>query len=254
MKTFKVVESAEITGRGLALFFERDDQPWPSLKRFQVRITRPNAPIRQFEAYLNFARVAPGEVVAFLLPAAKRDDVPPGSLVSIIEPPNQDLRKSSCNVVMRLRQEAEERAVALQFGFDGVEDAVAWADANVAALDQPPYALLEICLAGKSPRHEVMQLLRSLPGEADESRACQQLLARMSSAWDEQDAKAERVASILHAMHAARLLNAAAAEEWSRLEYAADLVDAGIDSNLDDAVIDVGKLLRLATEPAAGDL
>lgn len=78
--------------------------------------------------------------------------------------------------------------------------------------------------------------------------------ARMSSAWDKQDAKAERVASILHAMHAARLLNAAAAQEWSRLEDAADLVDAGIDSNLDDAVIDVGKLLRLATEPAAGGL
>ena len=148
---------------------------------------------------------------------------------------------------MGLRQEAEELAVGLEFNFDDVEDAVDWADANIAALASPPHALLEISMMGKSCRQDVVNLLRSLPGQADGSRACDDLLARMISAWMQKDDKAGRIDNALYAMHKAGLLNAAVAEAYARLEYASRLVDAGLSDDLDAAVHDTGELLRLAS-------
>lgn len=85
MQELRVAESAELAGRGLAIFFERDPEPVPAELRLQVRIVLPDGTIRHFEAYREFALKRPlGDVVAFVLPAARRADVPVGSLVSIL--------------------------------------------------------------------------------------------------------------------------------------------------------------------------
>ena len=81
-----VIETAEITGRGLALFFQSDPDPIPAQYRLHVQITRPNGTIITSAAQRELARkVPPGEVVAFLLPGVSKSDVPVDSTIVILE-------------------------------------------------------------------------------------------------------------------------------------------------------------------------
>lgn len=148
---------------------------------------------------------------------------------------------------MGLRDEAAELALAVELGFDSVAEAVDWADGHIAALDQPPYALIEVSLAAQSHPHDVAQLLHTLAGVAA-PEALRRLIARMISALDEGHAKAEKIGGVLDAMHRAGLFNEAAAQEWARLEWAGDLAHDGIGT-FEDAAIDLGQFLKLC----AGD-
>lgn len=88
MRNLVVSEAAEIAGRGLTVFFERDPEPIPQSYQFDVQVTRPDGTTFQVRAFREFARkVPPGEVVAFVLPGVRKVDVPIGSCVAIIGPP-----------------------------------------------------------------------------------------------------------------------------------------------------------------------
>ena len=91
MNELVVIETAEITGRGLALFFQSDPDPIPEQYRLHVQITRPNGTTFKSAAQREFARkVPPGEVVAFLLPGISKSDVPLDSTVLILEEDAED--------------------------------------------------------------------------------------------------------------------------------------------------------------------
>jgi hypothetical protein len=86
MNELRVTEVVEISGRGVALFFERDPNPVPAQHQLRVRIVRPDGTETYSEASREFARkVPPGEVVSFLVPNLRRSDVPVGSMVSIVK-------------------------------------------------------------------------------------------------------------------------------------------------------------------------
>ncbi|HIG74797.1 MAG TPA: hypothetical protein EYQ24_09560 [Bacteroidetes bacterium] len=82
-----VVQTAGITGRGLALFFEEEPDPIPMAYRLDVIITRPDGSAFETEAQREFARkVPPGEVVVFFLPGVEKSEVPVGSCVRVLSP------------------------------------------------------------------------------------------------------------------------------------------------------------------------
>ncbi len=82
----RVTETCTITGRGLALFFDRDPEPFPNEHRIRVQVTRPNGEVTEHIAHREFARKSPpGEVAVFLLPGVPGEDVPVGSVVRVLE-------------------------------------------------------------------------------------------------------------------------------------------------------------------------
>ena len=86
MNKLIVEETAEISGHGLALFFQYDPDPIPKQYRICVQITRPDGFILEAVAFREFARkVPPGEVVVFLLRDVAKKEIPVGSTVRIVE-------------------------------------------------------------------------------------------------------------------------------------------------------------------------
>lgn len=85
MAELVVVDTTEISERGLALFFQRDPDPIPTEYRIQVQITRPDQSVFTAAAQREFARkVPPGEVIALLIAGVRKADVPVGSTVAIL--------------------------------------------------------------------------------------------------------------------------------------------------------------------------
>ena len=80
------------------------------------------------------------------------------------------------------RTEAEALAIALKFGLATVADAVAWADAQIAASDVPHVALCNVSMAATRYPQDVASMLRELPGEFDSEAAVRLALKYASSA------------------------------------------------------------------------
>lgn len=68
--------------------------------------------------------------------------------------------------------------VALDIGVIDVADVVQWADTTLATLENPPYALIELALMGRSNREEVMwQLLQVATPAISEAEMLSYVLA-----------------------------------------------------------------------------
>jgi hypothetical protein len=81
-----VSHSASIPGRGVAIFFVEDPDPWLPWKPHRVRVTKPDGVSFEAVARVEFARkVPPGEVMTLLFTQMKTaEDVPVGSHISVV--------------------------------------------------------------------------------------------------------------------------------------------------------------------------
>jgi hypothetical protein len=102
-----------------------------------------------------------------------------------------------------LRNDAEELAMAIELGFATVDDAVSWADGKIAALDRPPFELIEVAMSRRLPAAEVAHRLRAIPGTADIPFAARRVISRMGLALQSGAATPERIASALYGMYLA---------------------------------------------------
>lgn len=145
---------------------------------------------------------------------------------------------------MSLRDEAEELAIALELGFASVEEAVEWAGANIDALEKPPYELMEVSCAGRSPPAEIAHLLRTIPGAPDVASASRRVIARMAAALDRGSAQPEHVAGALYSMYLNGGIPEPEAEsEMIRLDDAFALAHQGVYGSRKDAETDLRELL-----------
>jgi len=67
----------------------------------------------------------------------------------------------------RLKNEAEHLRFGIRGGWLNVDQAVAWADSQIAQSPAPHTALLDVALAGARSRGDVVALLAAVPGTAD---------------------------------------------------------------------------------------
>ena len=89
MNDLIVSESVTITGRGVAVFFEKDPDPWLPWQAHRVRVTKPGGESFETVARVEFARkVPPGEILALLF--SQRTDVPVGARVAVLGPASAD--------------------------------------------------------------------------------------------------------------------------------------------------------------------
>ena len=65
------------------------------------------------------------------------------------------------------KEQAEVLRYGLEVGIRTVADAVAWADATIAADPQPDLAVIEVASSGQRRPGEVITLLRDVRGECD---------------------------------------------------------------------------------------
>jgi hypothetical protein len=66
-----------------------------------------------------------------------------------------------------MREEAETLRLGLLAGLTQPEEVIAWADRVITELEVPPIELIDIALATGRPSHELLRMLRLLPGPAD---------------------------------------------------------------------------------------
>jgi len=142
-----------------------------------------------------------------------------------------------------LREEAEELAMALEHGFANVDEVIDWADANICAMDTPPFELIEVSTAGRKPSSEIAHLLRAIPGSCDIPRASRKVLRRMAAALDDSRASPDAIAVALYQMYLHERVPEPAAEgEMVRLDDAFALARQGVYSR-DDVVRDLRSFL-----------
>ena len=96
-----------------------------------------------------------------------------------------------------LRDEAEALAVLLEYGFAHVKDAIGWADAHIAELDEPPYPLIEISMAPITPGADVIYLLRTLPGRVDVAEMSRCAITLIAASFEQGDASLDHVTDAL---------------------------------------------------------
>jgi hypothetical protein len=80
-----VHEACSITGRGIAVFFVKDPDPWLPWRAHRVRVTTPTGHTFEAKANVELARkVPPGEVMVLLFPKLNASDFPAGSRITVL--------------------------------------------------------------------------------------------------------------------------------------------------------------------------
>ena len=97
-----------------------------------------------------------------------------------------------------MRTEAESLAIGLELGIVPVSDAVAWADRQIEQSDVPCNAICEISMASSKSPHDVVHLLRSLPGEFNASVAVRSTVGHLLIALRDLDYDPESIARALY--------------------------------------------------------
>jgi hypothetical protein len=98
-----------------------------------------------------------------------------------------------------LREEAEYLRLALAMGLVTPAEVVAWADRQIAALDEPPIELIDVSLAGSRSPVQVMDLLKAIPGDGDLTAAAHRALGRLLKEFRAGGLSPEQVADMLSA-------------------------------------------------------
>jgi hypothetical protein len=97
----------------------------------------------------------------------------------------------------RLKNEAERLRFGIRGGWLTVEQAVAWADIQIAQSPTPHPALLDVALARTRSREEVAAFLDAVPGNADVTGVMRRCLADLLELVERQTAVARDVAKWL---------------------------------------------------------
>jgi len=155
----------------------------------------------------------------------------------------------------QLRDEAEALARALEIGACGVDEVIAWADAQIVRESQPDWPLCEAALSRDRYPQDVAGILRQLP-EPFSRRNVNQLLVTLLNARLKGDADlADRVASALYQMALADQIEDSGLKQtfwWAR--DALDLADAGyIAESRAQVVAEMARALEQAAEEAGID-
>jgi hypothetical protein len=80
-----VSSTSSVTGRGLAVFFSRNDLPLLQPGKYQIEVTPPDRVSFKAIASAEYARIAPpGEVNALLFANTDRNQIPVGSKVTVL--------------------------------------------------------------------------------------------------------------------------------------------------------------------------
>jgi len=98
------------------------------------------------------------------------------------------------------KAEAETLRCGLLAGCATVAEAVAWADAVLAAADAPDIAIIEVSLAGRRAPAEVAGLLDAVPGQADGIEVRRRLMSRMLRLLDEEPSRGDEIARWLYGL------------------------------------------------------
>lgn len=77
------------------------------------------------------------------------------------------------------RAAADLLRLAVASGYRPVADAVAWADAIVAADPAPPVEIIEVALGGQLDRSAMAELLDAVPGETNLVEVARQVLGQL---------------------------------------------------------------------------
>ena len=85
----------------------------------------------------------------------------------------------------RLKSEAEAIAIALEEELVDVAQAVVWADDQIIAGDTPAVAICDVAMAGGKCVHDVVGMLRSVPGEHDQTGVAQRVVQYALNALDQ---------------------------------------------------------------------
>jgi hypothetical protein len=96
------------------------------------------------------------------------------------------------------KEQAEVLRHGLQVGIRTVADAVAWADAIVAADPQPDFAVIEVACSGRRRPREVIALLREVGGECNAIDVIRRAMADLRSALATDPARGPEIASWLY--------------------------------------------------------
>lgn len=96
-----------------------------------------------------------------------------------------------------IKNQAEHLRFGIRGGWLKVEQAVAWADSQIAQSLSPHPALLEVALARNRSREEVVALLQAVPGTADSTGVMRRCLADLLELVERQTDRARDVAKWL---------------------------------------------------------
>ena len=87
MDDLVVCHTYKIAGRGTAVFFDPDPEPWLPWCAHNVIVNRSDGCQIKAIAHVEFARkVPPGEVMALLFPDLEESDIPIGSRITVVGP------------------------------------------------------------------------------------------------------------------------------------------------------------------------
>ena len=101
----------------------------------------------------------------------------------------------------QMREEAEALATALVIGAADVDEAIDWADAHIAQLDQPHWSLCEVATSRGRPLQDVLGFLQQVPGAAEQRRVMRHLMAHMARKLQRHPARVDQIATALYQLH-----------------------------------------------------
>lgn len=120
--------------------------------------------------------------------------------------------------------------IGLMYGFVSVPEAIAWADAQIAAHDRPHPALVEISMGAGRSALDLAGELHPLAGECDEGEVVTGMLALMHRALARDPGLVRRFASVLYNLARAGVEpDGGDAEGWMMyFDDALDLAQSGV--------------------------
>lgn len=143
--------------------------------------------------------------------------------------------------------------IGLTYGFVSVPEAIAWADAQIAAHDHPHPALVEISMGAGRSATDLANELHPLAGEGDEGEAVTGMLALMHRALSRDPGLVRRFASVLYNLAMAGVEpDGGDAEGWMMyFDDALDLAQSGISGTEDGVLREMLAFLAPYAERAA---
>ena len=143
------------------------------------------------------------------------------------------------------KEQAEVLRYGLQAGIRTVAEAVAWADATIAADPQPDFAVIEVACSGRRRPREVVALLREVGGECDPVDVIRRAMADLRAALAADPARGPEIADWLYRL----AVNGELPEEQFGLEpYSLgdlfELARAGTYGTFADALRDLNEYLE----------
>jgi hypothetical protein len=99
---------------------------------------------------------------------------------------------------MDVKTAAEALRLGILVGAASVQDAVQWADQVIRDDDDPCDAVIEIALAGRRSRPEVLRMLQDVPGTVGPNEPARAALARMYDSLDADPSRGPQLARALY--------------------------------------------------------